>query len=107
VPAAPVPTEAGVTPSAPAPDEDDPERVNRDLRTRSTQRFCDAIVTLTQGIGSVKPAEWIADVYLPGAYANHGLPGVDRCFTPSSLKALGAQIYALADHLHETGMELK
>lgn len=93
--------------AVPQPDEDDPERVNRELRTRSTQRFCASIVTLTQGIGSRDPAKWIAEVYLPGVYANRGLPRVDECFTPSSLKALAAQIYALADHLHETGMELK
>lgn len=101
--------DAGVLPP-PAPDlvkdEDDPERVEHEMRTRMSQRFCEAIVTLSQGATSRDPIQWLEDVYLPGAYKMQGLPGVNGCFEPEALRLLAARIHMVADHLDETGTKL-
>jgi hypothetical protein len=98
---------AGVSqPATLASDEDAKAEVRREMRERMTQRFCDSIVTLTQGAARRDPVKWIDEVYLPGAYKVRDMPRVAECFTPESLKELARQIYTLADHLHETGREL-
>lgn len=100
--------DAGVsTPAAaPQPDEDDPERVRLEMRERMTQRFCESLVNLSMAFGD-DPVKWLEEIYLPGAYKMRDLPRVKDCFTPVSIKALAARIYAIGDHMHETGLELR
>jgi hypothetical protein len=100
---------AGVSgPAAPVPpkDEDDPERVNHEMRTRMSERFCESIVTLSRGAASRDPIDWLEDTYLPGAYKMRGLPGVDGCFEPDALRLLAARINMIADHVEQAGLKL-
>jgi hypothetical protein len=99
----------GVTPPAAASDEDDEEekaKVHREYRERTSQRFCEALVTLTQGVASGDPLEWLKKVYLPDAYKMADLPGIRKCFTAESIEDLGAKLYGLGKHMRETGREL-
>lgn len=100
--------ESGVSTPAAAhqPAEDEQAKTHRELRERSSQRFCEGIAALTTGIGRRGPEAWLEQVYLPGAYKVGDMPGVAKCFTPESLRELARTIYTLADHLQETGQEL-
>jgi hypothetical protein len=100
--------ETGVTQpaAAPQPVEDEQSKTHRELRERSSQRFCDGIVTLTRGIAQRGPEAWLDQIYLSGAYKVGDMPGVAKCFTPDSLRELARTIYTLADHLDDTGREL-
>jgi hypothetical protein len=98
---------AGVSRPAPASDEEDEEqRTRREMRERMSVRFCESVVTLSQGIARRDPAKWLDEIYVPGAYKVGNLPRVPECFTPESLKELARQIYTLADHIQESGRQL-
>lgn len=87
-------------------DEDDPERIEREMRTRMSERFCESIVTLSQGAAGGDPIHWLEEIYLPGAYKMRGLPGVNECFEAEALRLLASRIYMMADHVEETGLKL-